>query len=179
MRPGYEKGWLYMIKTNTVLGVILIVMGILLGLTLMDVLPAGMGMLYIFAIGFLTVYFMYSRSMGVLMPGCIFAAVAAFITVFVLFDNVNMFLILIFIGLAFVAVFFIHTMHLNTRNRSRRFWPLLPGLTLTGAGALLVVVDANIITVNLRYINLIAPGILIAAGIVIIIINLKRKPDTL
>jgi hypothetical protein len=168
-----------MIKTNTTLGIILIVMGILLGLTFIDILPVGMGTLYIFAIGFLTVYFMYSKSIGVLMPGCIFAAVALFITAYALFDSVNIFLILIFIGLAFIAVFFIHTMHLNTRNRSRKFWPLLPGLTLTAAGALLVVVDANVITVNLRYINLIAPGILITAGIVIIIINLRRKPDTI
>lgn len=147
-------------------GIVLIMAGFLIGLVTMGLIP-GISMLFILAGGFLAAYFVFDRNIGFLIPGLILAAVATFLTLEET-SRINGVYILLLLGLAFLAIFLTHTMHLKTGDWGSRYWPLFPGAILIAIGTLVLGAQQGMFELNRKIINMITPVLLIVVGLIVL-----------
>jgi hypothetical protein len=168
-----QKGVLSMDRKNIFLGIVLIMAGILIGLSALNLMPK-ISILFILAGGFLVAYFVFDRNIGFLIPGCILAAIATFITLGWQ-NGFNGIYILLLLGLAFFAIFLIHTMHIKTNQWGDRYWPLFPGSILMIIGTLILNAQLDPLDPNRKIITMITPVFLIVIGMVILFGGTKKS----
>ncbi|MGB9858061.1 MAG: hypothetical protein ACPLKX_08005 [Dictyoglomaceae bacterium] len=147
-----------------ILAYILIALGILLTLVTFNLIPDS-SILFIFGFGFITAYYIFKRNLGFLIPGCIITAVAIFAILKDIWDIDGIYFLL-FLGLAFLAIFFIHTSKLNISNLGEKYWPLYPGFILIGISIVLLIFQENA-----RLLGIIIPLFLIAIGVIMLLKN--------
>jgi hypothetical protein len=160
-------------RKNMFFGVVMIMAGVLIGLKGLGLIP-GISMLFILAGGFLAAYFVFNRNIGFLIPGCVLAAIATFTTLEETM-KINGLYFLLLLGLAFFAIFLIHTMHLRTDEWGKRYWPLFPGAILFVIGTLVLGAQAEMDDPGRKIINLIIPVLLIAVGLVVLFGRTKKS----
>jgi hypothetical protein len=161
-------------RKNLFFGAILIMIGILVALVTLRVVPT-IGMLYVPAGCFLAAYIVFHRNIGFLIPGCVLAAVATFVTL-QQENEINSIFMVLFLGIAFLAVFFIHTMHLKTFYWGERNWPLFPGVILIVIATLVLNSQREWLGLDRKVFNMIIPVLLIAVGI-ILLFGERKKPS--
>lgn len=158
-------------RRNLTWGIILVAAGLVWALDELRVLP-GSGFLLIVAIGFLAAYFVYRRSMGFLIPGCIIGAVGAYSIFQDIFRHISSDFFLLFLGIAFIAVFIVHTSNINDGSWGSKFWPLIPGGILAAVGTLGAAGSIDLIGRNM---DLIIPVIFVVIGVSIIAKGFRRQ----
>lgn len=158
-------------KGSFLLGIILIIAGIIFGLQTTNLLP-GSSFLFILGAAFLAGYVVSGRKLGLLIPGCIITAIAAFSTLAEIFPNFPGAYMLVFLGLAFISIYLIHTLRMSGKSFASSVWPLYPGSILLSIGFIILLLEDNILGLNARTIGLIFPILLILCGGVIILRNL-------
>lgn len=146
-------------------GLLLILLGIFFLLANAGFITGDYFLLFLSA-GFLAAYFILKRSLGLLIPGLFLGAVGSFVA---LRESERLpgdagALFLIFLGIAFLLIFAVHTGNYG-RNWGERNWPLYPGIILITLGG--VIYAGRIL--DLSY----WPVFLILAGIVILL-NSRR-----
>jgi hypothetical protein len=155
-------------------GIMLTGIGLLLLLSNLGWL-SGVWFLYALSLGFLTAYFVYSRSLGFIIPGMLVGALASFAHLSERIAGLSAGFFFFFFSLAFFAVYFIHTMHLNTSDRGERIWPVFPGTALLAVGVLVYSVDNNFFGIlPFRYLNYAVPLVLIAVGLRIVLSGSRK-----
>jgi hypothetical protein len=159
-------------RKNVFLGVVLVLVGILMALSALNLMPK-FSILFILAAGFLLAYFVFNRNIGFLIPGCILAAVATFITLGQQ-NGFNGIYILILLGLAFFAIFLIHTVHIKTNQWGDKYWPLFPGSVLIIVGTLILNAQLDPMDPQRKLITMVAPAFLIIIGIIILFGGTKK-----
>jgi len=152
-------------------GIILILIGILFLLANLNIIP-GLNFLLLIGIVFLLIYFFKSKHLGFLIPGCIFLSIGLFAlfkaTGLISEDADSSFLL--FLAGAFWAVFFIHTIRIDTTEWGARFWPVFPAGALSVIGLLQFGVTYwNLSISYLKYTNYVWPVALIIAGIIVLL----------
>lgn len=160
-------------RKNVFLGIVLVLVGILMALSALNLMPK-FNILFILAAGFLVAYFVFNRNIGFLIPGCILAAIATFITLGQR-NGFNGIYVLILLGLAFFAVFLIHTMHIKTNQWGDRYWPLFPGSVLLIVGTLILNAQLDPMDPQRKIITMIAPVFLIIIGVIILFGGTKKS----
>jgi len=155
------------------MGLVLIIAGVVFGLTALELIH-GVNVLYVIAGCFIAAYVVFGRNLGFLIPGCILGAIALFSTIDSYFD-VDGAVLLIMLGLAFLAVFLIHTIKAKEGGWGERYWPLFPAACFLVIGGVITAVHNNIFDFNLKYLNLITPAVLIAAGIIVLLSGKRIK----
>lgn len=124
-------------------------------------LLTGNAFLLILGLGFLAVYFLLGGrrrygNIGLLIPGAILISIWAAITISqrVALGPLDGAIFLFLIGLAFLAVFFLHTISFKEMSHGDRFWPLYPtaGLFFIGAITYLSQLQEREISFS-RYLN--------------------------
>lgn len=166
------KGWFKMDRNNVFFGVVLIMIGILVGLVTLHLIP-GLSLLFILAGSFLAAYFVFHRNIGFLIPGCILAAVATFVTIESA-HRISGFYMILFLGIAFLAIFFIHTMHLKTNYWGERNWPLFPGAILSVLGSLLLSAQSQWFGIDRKIFSMIVPVLLVVVGVALLFGERKK-----
>jgi hypothetical protein len=147
--------------------------GVIIALASLNIIPK-ISFLFILAAGFLVAYIIFSRNIGFLIPGCILGAVATFVTLGQQY-GFNGIYILILLGLAFLAIFLIHTAYLKTNRWGERYWPLFPASILIITGTLILNAQLNPLDPARKFINIITPAFLIIIGIVILFGKTKKS----
>jgi hypothetical protein len=160
-------------RKNVFLGVILVLVGVWLALSALHMMP-NINFLFILAGGFIVAYFVFNRNLGFLIPGCILAAVATFITLGQQ-HGFNGIYILILLGLAFIAIFLIHTLYIKSGQWGDRYWPLFPGSILIIIGTLILNMQLGSSDPMRQLINMVTPGLLILLGIIILFGGSKKS----
>lgn len=160
-------------RKNVFLGIILVVLGIWLALSALDLIP-DINFLFILATGFLVAYVVFGRNIGFLIPGCILAAIATFVTLGQM-NGFNGIYVIILLGLAFVAIFLIHTMHIRTKDWGEKYWPLFPGSILLIVGTLILNAQLDPLDPKRQLFNMITPALLIIIGIIILFGGTKKS----
>ncbi len=148
------------------LGIILLSLGIFLTLINFKLLPSS-SILFIFAIGFLYSYYKFGRNIGFLIPGLIFVAIGVF-SILEETWNIGGVYFLLFLGLAFIFIFIIHTSKLPSYGE--KYWPLYPGLILTGLSLILIFQEKTA-----QYLNILIPILLILIGFVMLIRGAQKS----
>jgi hypothetical protein len=143
-------------------GIIFVSLGILLTLITLNILP-GSSVLFVFAIGFFYAYYKFGRNIGFLIPACIFLAISIF-TILEELWHIGGIYFLLFLGLAFILIFVIHTSKLKAEEYSEKYWPLYPGLILSGLGLILIFQNKFA-----EYLNFLVPIILILIGVILLL----------
>ena len=137
---------------------------------------SGVWFLYALSLGFLTAYYVYTRSLGFIIPGMLVGALALFAHLSDRSPGLSPAFFFIFFSAAFFAVYFIHTMHLQTSDRGERIWPVFPGTALLAVGVLVYSVENNFFgIVPFRYLNFIVPLVLIGFGLKIVLTGSKGE----
>jgi hypothetical protein len=154
-------------------GVLLILAGILIGLKEMDILPQ-INFLFILAGGFLAAYFLNRKRPGFLITGCILAAVATHSTLDDMISGFPGSSFFILLGLAFLAVFLIHTISQKAESGSTYIWPLYPGLALCLFGLFILVLEEDLIEFTPALTEILLPILLIGVGLLIVIRNIWK-----
>lgn len=154
-------------EAQRLLAIILISLGIILTLTTLNVIP-GSSILFILAIGFLYAYYKFRKNIGFLIPGVLFIAIGVF-SILKEIWNIDGLYFLLFLGLAFISIFLIHTSKITTGNVGERYWPLYPGFILTGLSLILIFQQSVA-----QYLNLIVPLLLILIGVIMMIKGSKK-----
>lgn len=162
---------------SMVLGLVLLSVGVFSALSTLKVLP-GQGFLFILTIGFLAAYAFYGKNLGFLIPGCVLASIAVHATVQTWLPHLDGSFFLIMLGLAFAAVFVIHTARCNADNWGAKYWPLFPAGSLILIGALVLSVRQNVLDFNLEYLNFLTPAILLIAGLIVLIKGAARSKNS-
>ncbi|MEW6624125.1 MAG: hypothetical protein AB1420_13510 [Bacillota bacterium] len=149
-------------------GIVLVLVGCFLLLANLKIID-GMYFLLLLGTAFIAVYYAVGRNIGFLIPGCILTAIGLFTVL-----NSKGFVgqgfegsFLVFLGLAFIAVLFVHTMHAETRNWGERFWPVFPGGALIFVGLTVTGIKKWGWPNFWQYFNYIWPLFLIVAGLVL------------
>ncbi len=165
---------------RTVIGIMLVVLGVLFLLGNLGFLSGALVMLLVGG-GFL--FFYYSsgkkasnRKLGLLIPGAILIMISIynFLVESLRIDYVEGYLFFIMLAVAFVAIYFIHTRHLKELTKGKRTWPLYPALGLFVFGILILFerqLESETVSVILTNIF---PILLIIAGIIIVIKTRKK-----
>ncbi|MCS7201814.1 MAG: hypothetical protein NZ841_03450 [Dictyoglomus sp.] len=154
-------------ETQKLLGIILISFGIFLILINFNLIP-GSAILFIFALGFLYAYYKWGRNLGFLIPGLIFLAIGTF-TILEKTWNIGGIYFLLFLGLAFIFVFLLHTSKLPSKDYGERYWPLYPGFILTGLSLILIFQQRLAM-----YLNIVIPILFILIGVLMLIKGFKK-----
>lgn len=154
-------------ETQKLIGVILVALGIFLTLVTFNLIP-GSSILFIFALGFLYAYYKFGKNIGFLIPGLIFVAIGIF-TILEEAWNIGGIYFLLFLGLAFILIFLIHTSKIQTKDYGERYWPLYPGFILTGLSLILIFQQKVA-----KYLNIVIPLLLILIGFLILIRGQKK-----
>lgn len=158
-------------KGPVLLGIILIIAGIIFGLQTTNLLPAS-SFLFIIGVAFLAGYVISGRKLGLLIPGCIITAIATFSTLSEIFHNFPGAYMLVFLGLAFISIYLLHTIRVSDKSIGSSVWPLYPGSILLSIGFIILLLEDNILGLNARTIGLIFPILLILCGGAIVFHNL-------
>ena len=154
-----------MSNRNMFTGILLTGIGLLLLLSNLGWL-SGVWFLYALSLAFLTAYFVYSKTLGFIIPGMLVGALALFAHLSQRAGGLSAAFFFFFFGVAFFAIYFIHTIHLKTEDRGERIWPVFPGSALMAVGLLVFSVENDFFgMIPFRYINFIIPLLLIALGI--------------
>ncbi|ACB84339.1 hypothetical protein [Natranaerobius thermophilus] len=158
---------------RTVIGIMLVVLGILFLLGNLGILSGALVLLLVGG-GFLFFYYHSGkkashRNIGLLIPGAILIMVGIydFLIETLRMQYVEGYLFFIFLSVAFAGIYLIHTRNLKELSRGKRIWPLYPALGLFMFGILIVSerqLESEIVSVifsNLFPIALIITGIII------------------
>ncbi len=156
------------------LGIFFIVMGVLLGIVVLNMIPVT-SILFIISIALIASYFLFYRHLVILIPGCLLMAVAIFIALQIAYDDFAGTFILLLLGIAFLAVFFIHNFRMETSYWGQKYWPLFPGAVLMIIGSMFIAARNGMMTFNPGYLVLITPITLIAVGVIIVLSDFKKK----
>lgn len=157
---------------NSMIGLILVSVGVLMLLGNLGMLDGEFMLLGVGAI-FLIFYGISgrdndSRKVGLLIPGLIIIAVGLFAQLESRLDNAP-YLFFVFLGLAFLGVYVIHT-----RNIQGGKWPLFPALGLFGFAAFVfAATNFNIAFLGTIMNNLVPAGAIVV-GLVILVKARKR-----
>ena len=164
------------------LGFLLIVLG---GIFLLSNLGYYPGELTLAIVGVLLLILYYRsggsaqhRSQGLLIAGAIVTMVGLFAAIeqnFPLGDR-DGYLFFIFLGFAFLVVYFVHTRHLKNLPSGKRRWPLYPTAALWGFSLfvfMVQVLDSELMRLMLN--NLFPIGLIVAGLIIIGKAFRKRK----
>lgn len=162
-------------RKSLIWGTILVLAGIMSGLAALD-LVTGLVSVAILGAGFLAAYIFAKRTLGFLIPGCVLAAVAVFAIVKVQFvAGLDGDAFLILLGLTFFIIFFVHTFRIEKEAWGARYWPLFPGISLVVLGILVTAIQNKWLNMDIRYLNLITPVMLVVIGIIIAVRGYKGK----
>lgn len=160
-----------MSNKNLLLGIVLISAGIITGLTVAGILP-GIGLLGILTIGFLTAYVVGKKTLGFLIPGCVLGAITIAGLVETTYAKLDDSFPLFILGLAFLAVFFIHTFRLKTAGWGEKYWPLFPAVSMMLIGGAVLAANNRLLNFKpeyLNYLNYLTPAILLIIGAVVLL----------
>jgi len=160
-------------QKSVLIGLILLMTGLVTGLSSLELLPENSG-LYIVAGAFLAAYIFVRRKLGFLIAGLMAGTVAAFTSLKDYLGPKDGVYFLIFLGLAFIAIFFIHTFRINKEGWGVRYWPLFPGISLIMIGSLVALVQNGILDFDLKYLNLITPVTLAIIGVAVMAKGLRK-----
>lgn len=150
-------------QSHFVLGIILVGAGILLGLASFELIP-GVSIFYLLALGFWAAYYLRGRQLGFLIPAAVLTAFGVFVSVSEMFPGLHGIYFLVSLGIAFLTVFLLHTSRLSG-DWGEKYWPLFPAISLLTISALVLAVEEGNLPFDLRYINLLFPAVLVAAGV--------------
>lgn len=163
---------------NAFLGIILIIIGVLWTLSNFN-LFTDQWILPFIGIIFFAAYFyrggtQKKGSIGFLIAGSIIFMVGLFA---VIKDNAYLgpwegSLFFLFVGIAFLPVYFIHTRRLPDQEGSHQKWPLVTGLIIMAFGLFVLFTETYHIPAMRRITSIIWPSVLIVVGIYVM---LKRK----
>ncbi len=170
-----------MMNQKTLLGAILIIVGILWTLANFHlfndqwILPlVGMILLaaYLYRGGI-----QEKGTIGLLIAGCIVFMVGIFALLndyFYLgaFEGAFFF---VFLGIAFLAVYLIHTRHISEEDSGHRKWPLYTGLIIMAFGIFVLFTETIHLPAVRRVFSILWPLLLILFGIYILLIKRTRK----
>lgn len=162
-------------KKSMVIGSILILAGLITGLSTLGFANDG-AVLFVLGGAFLAAYIAYKRLLGFLIPGCVLSALGIFVTLDLdkTGEPADGGFAMLLIGLAFLAVFLIHTSRRYEGGWGARYWPLFPAAGTMAIGAALLAVSYKVLDFDLEYLNLINPIILVVIGAAIIISGVRR-----
>lgn len=157
-------------RRNLIGGIILILVGLLMLLSVLDIFH-GFNILLFIGAGFLIAYALTKRNIGFLIPGCIVTSIGLFVllTDNRIISNADGEYFLIMLGCAFLLIMLVHTMWIKVDAWGAKYWPAIPGtiLVLIGTFALL---DKHS---NYNFLETVFkygwPLIIIAAGLIILI----------
>lgn len=157
---------------NSMIGLILVSVGLLMLLGNMGVLDGEFTLLAI-GTAFLIFYGISgrdteTRKVGLLIPGLIIMAVGTFAQLESRFDNAP-YMFFVFLGLAFLGVYLIHT-----RNIQGGKWPLFPAIGLFGFAAFVFAATNFNIAFLATIMNNLVPAGAIIVGLVLLV-KAKKK----
>jgi len=164
-------------KTNTGLGVGLVLLGIILLLAQFGLVGQHVFM-YFLGVGFVVAYSLAGGSkrygnVGLLIPGCVILAIAIFSDIDRVFDGLwlgpGWFFLLL--GGAFFTVYQVHT-RVSGSDSGNRYWPLYPAGGLAGFGLFVALVTQIEAWRDSGILGWAIPVVLIVVGILL----LYRKP---
>ncbi len=160
------------IMKNSMIGLILVSVGVLMLLGNLGVL-GGEFMLLAIGAAFLIFYGLsgretVSRKVGLLIPGLIIIAVGLFAQFESQLENAP-YMFFVFLGLAFLGVYLIHT-----RSIEGGKWPLFPALGLFGFAAFVFAATNFNISFLGTIMNNLVPAGAILVGLVILVKTRKR-----
>ncbi len=159
---------------NNMMGIFLIIVGIFVGMAILDVIPI-ISVLFILPVAFLVPYYTVKKHIILLVPGCLSAAIATYITLRVRLNDFDGISILLLLGAAFFAIFFIHNLKMDGSHLIEKYWPIIPGASLLILGGLLMAGGIDFISFNAAYLSLFTPLALIVTGAIIILYGNKRR----
>ncbi len=137
---------------------------------------SGVWFLFALSLAFLTAYFLYSRSLGFIIPGLLVGALALYAHLGDRTGGLSPAFFFFFFAAAFFGVYGIHTMHLSTTDRGERIWPIFPGTALLAVGILVYSIENDFFGIRpFRYLNYIFPVLLIAYGLKIVLVDSRKK----
>lgn len=113
----------------------------------------------------------YRRNQGLMIAGAIVTMVGLFATIeqnYPLGDR-DGYLFFIFLGIAFLSVFLVHTRHLKSLPSGKRRWPLYPAAALWGFSLFVFIVQALDSNLLQGIFNNIFPIGLILVGMILIV----------
>jgi len=154
-------------------GFLLILAGILIGLKELNIFPK-IDFLFILAGGFLIAYFLNRKKPGYLITGCILAAIACYSTLDDIIPGFPGSSFFVLLGLAFLAIFLIHTISQRMEGGSSYIWPLYPGLVLCLFGLFCLLLEEDLIEFTPALKQLLFPLLLIGLGLLIVIHNIRK-----
>ena len=163
------------------LGILLVALGIA---SLLGNLNIFQGELTLLVIGILF-FFFYNKSgktvdkrqVGLLIPGVIVFMVGLFAIVDRNFElgEAGGYLFFVFLGIAFVSIYFIHTKHLENALKEKKNWPLYPGLACLGFALFVFIVQSLETEIGREILSNIFPIGLIVVGVSILLKSLFKN----
>ena len=163
-------------STKRRLGGLMILVGITLLLTMLDYLP-GAVFLVTFGLAFCGVYRILGgrrayENVGFLIPGLVLLSVGSYglLSEIIAPQWVGPGFFFLFLGAAFLGVFFVHTRTFRTADHGARYWPTYPaaGLTLFSA-AILTQESLSWSWVSFQMINYLWVAVLMVVGLWLIL----------
>lgn len=151
---------------NKTLGILIILIGIFLLFLNFNLLTGNMFLLIISAI-FLISYYRFNKNIGFLIPGCILLSISLFNIINNVYPISSTYS-LVFIGIGFLLIFFIHYSGRKDISSGEKYWSLYPGVILIFLGILI-----NIIQNFPDFIRFLIPILLIIIGALLLLRSLK------
>jgi len=146
---------------NKSIGILLLLIGAFLLLTNFNLLKGDV-FLMLLSVIFIIAYFRMNRSIGFLIPGCILFSIFLF-NLFNNLFNINPIHSLTFIGLGFIAIYFIHYSGKKDITIGEKYWSLYPGIILIAIGILI-----SLIQNFPDYLRYLIPIVLIIIGVLLL-----------
>ncbi len=157
------------------LGLLLIIMGGIFLLSNLGYYPGEFTLAIVGALLLLMYYrsgnSVYRRSQGLLIAGAIVTMVGLFAAIE---QNVPLgdrdgYLFFVFLGIAFLFVFLVHTRHLKNLPSGKRRWPLYPAAGLWGFSLFVFIVQVLDSDLTKRLLSNLFPIGLIIVGVILIL----------
>lgn len=157
-------------RRKTAIGVFLILLGVVTALGNLDMVK-DLVVLPIISTIFLFLYFYLGAwkkrgNLGFLIPGVIVGVVG----IYSILEEGNLIpngmdsIFLVFLGMGFLLIMFIHTMRIENGTWGEKYWPVFPGGILMLVGAVALATEENNTAASL-----ITPSIMILIGVYILI----------
>ncbi len=117
------------------------------------------------------------RTIGLLIAGCIVFMVGLFALAndYFYLGAFEGALFFIFLGIAFLAIYFIHTRHISEEDTGHRKWPLYTGLIIMAFGIFVLFTETIHMPAVRRIFSILWPLLLIILGLYIILFKRPRK----
>ncbi|NBG86926.1 hypothetical protein [Isachenkonia alkalipeptolytica] len=157
------------------LGLLLIIIGGIFSLSNLGYYPGEFTLMIVGILLVVTYYrsgdSVYRRKQGLLITGAIVTMVGLFAVIEqnLPVGNRDGYLFFVFLGIAFLAVFLIHTRHLKTLPLGKRRWPLYPAAALGGFALFVFVVEFMDQDLIEPVLNNAFPVGLIVVGVILIV----------